>query len=670
MAAVSAALSAVVFATAGAASSPKGAPGGGLIKKAALGQLKPAKMRVTTPTGRTVTKTMPFMSTASIVAAQEVLGVGAAEERLEGADAAGSGDIGLDAAGGQNATGSGPAHSLGCGGRSRGAKGNVRVNQDCTFRRQAEEEIVYNPADPNNLVAGQNDSRVGFNQCGVDFSTNNGKNWGDMLPPFRQHVNSPEDAAPNTIADGPGTLHTYDADSDPTLAADNAGNTYFSCVAFDIFSNASMLYVTRSPAGAEGSFYYNVPLAGRRFIVAEDNNPGIFHDKQFITADYFQTSPNRGNVYVTWTVFKFDPRCGPQPNPDMEERYCSSPIYGSMSTDHARTWSAPELISGTSDAFCVLGNFFNPEEPANACNFDQGSDPIVLPNGDLEVVFNNGNTPSVNGQQLGVHCHPTGDSAAGTAHLNCVEPSKVGNDVAEGEPQCDFGRGPEECIPGGFIRTNDFPRILTQNSGNNHLYAVWQDYRNDEYDIQMSISTNGGLTWREAGTVNPDRGLDHYFAAVEQTPKLDDHIGVSYYRTARVPNENQPSSNTFTGGAIFAPCGPGGAVPPGAELCAGVKQQDSDYVLAGGTAAELPYDFKVVAPPFAPPDGIQAGFNGDYSGLAINKGDDAHPIWSDTRNADPFTPTNGVVHDEDVFTDNVGLPNGRGRPSVGQIGKS
>jgi len=66
------------------------------------------------------------------------------------------------------------------------------------------------------------------------------------------------------------------------------------------------------------------------------------------------------------------------------------------------------------------------------------------------VIFNNGNTPAgnPNGQQLGVVCHPTGNSANGTAHLNCAEPTKVGDDIITGEPQCDFGRGPEECIPG------------------------------------------------------------------------------------------------------------------------------------------------------------------------------------------------------------------------------
>jgi hypothetical protein len=636
----------LAFAGGGPASSSAGDPG--IARGAALGKIKPAKIVITSG-GTTTTRTLPFISDGTIVAAQQALGVLAGDERAEGADAVG-GDIDLDGAGGggSTTTGSGPAHSLGCGGRT--SAGNVRVNQDCTFRRQAEEEIVYNPADPNNLVAGQNDSRVGFNQCGTDFSTNNGKNWGDELPPFRQKVNNPaaEEPTPadpnrHTIAGGEGTLHTYDAGSDPALAMDSRGSAFFSCVAFDVFSNASLLYVTQSPLGAEGSFYYNIGMFGRNFVVAEDNNGLIFHDKNFIAADIYPSSPNRDNVYVTWTVFHFT----------TTGDYERSPIFGSMSTNHGLTWSTPEEISGTSDTLCFFGNFFDPTQPEHACNFDQGSDPVVLPNGDLAVVWNNGNTPAgnPNGQQLGVLCHPTGSSPAGTAHLNCGSPSKVGDDVITGEPQCNFGRGPEECIPGAFIRTNDFPRIVTENTQNNHLYVVWQDYRNHEYDIQLAVSTDGGVTWTERGTVNPDRGLDHYFPAVDQSPQGNDRVGVSYYRTERIPNEN----TTPSGG--FAPGQPG------------VQTSNSDYVLAGGTRAETPYDFKVISPVFPPPDGIQAGFNGDYSGLVINKGTDAHPIWSDTRNVDPYAPTNGVVNDEDVFTDNVGLPNGRGKAGTGRIGR-
>ena len=52
----------------------------------------------------------------------------------------------------------------------------------------------------------------------------------------------------------------------------------------------------------------------------------------------------------------------------------------------------------------------------------------------------------------------------------------------------------------------------------------------------------------------------------------------------------------------------------------------------------------------------------------INEGADAHPIWSDTRNVNPY-PENGVTHDEDIFTDNVGLPNGKAKIETGTIGK-
>ena len=81
----------------------------------------------------------------------------------------------------------------------------------------------------------------------------NGKHWGDLLPPFRQRTNHPELMGPsasnpnnNTILGGDGTGHTYDAGSDPASAVDSQGRAYFSCVTFDVASNASGLYVTQS----------------------------------------------------------------------------------------------------------------------------------------------------------------------------------------------------------------------------------------------------------------------------------------------------------------------------------------------------------------------------------------------------------------------------------------
>jgi hypothetical protein len=616
------------------------------LQNAVRGRLRAPQIPVMRNGRQVGTKRSSFLSSGLLKAAEEVDnrgGVSAADDRLFAADGAvtaetGKRDIGISGG------------TLGC--RNRNTNGNVRVNQDCTFRRNAENDIVHNPAQPTNLLAGSNDSRVGYNQCSIAWSLDNGRHWGDLLPPFRQKLNNPEAMVPtpedpnsHTILGGPGTLHTYDAGSDPSPAMDSRGRGFFSCVTFDVASNASMVYVTQSPRGAKGSFFYNLGTGGpddRNFVVAEDNSPLVFHDKEFIAADSFKRSPNRDNVYVTWTVFRFDPSCRGG-TPDVPA-FCRSPIFGSMSTDHGFTWSTPEEISGANAQLCFTGNFFDPSRPAAECNNNQGSDPTVLPNGDLVVPFNNANTalenPSL--QQLAVRCAPSGDSAAGTAHLNCAPPTKVGDDVIANEPVCDFGRGPEECIPGPWIRTNDFPRSATH-TRNGHVYVTWQDYREGEFDIQLARSTDGGRTWSATHTVNPDRGLDHYFPAVDVAEVATGRarVGVSYYRSERVPGENTSPPDGFT---------------PGRDP--GVQEGLSDYVLAGGRTLRTPFNFTRLSPVFVPPDGVQAGFNGDYTGLTINFDVQAHPVWSDTRNRDPFAPNNGVTVDEDYFTVSRNLPSG------------
>jgi hypothetical protein len=580
--------------------------------------------------GRTVTRRLPFISSGTLFsAADRVSGPLAPAPRARAAAAPAPG---LSAA------------TLGCSGRT--SNGNVRVNQDCGFRLQSEEGITYNPVQPTHLLAGMNDERQGRNQCGIAYSLDSGRRWGDQLPPFQAWRNAPQLMQPtsddpnrNTINGDPGTLGIYQRASDPALAFDSRGRAYFSCIAFDSNTNATGVFVTASPAGANGSYFFNIDTGnqpfnrpiGRAFKVVEDNTVQVSHDKEFIVADTYASSPNRDNVYVTWTVFRFGP----------DGRFLRNPIFGSMSTDGAKTWSTPEEISGNSPTVCFFGNAFDPTQDAHQCDLDQGSDPVVLPDGSLEVAFNNGNTPAgnPNSQQLAVHCRPTGSSPLGTARLRCGTPVRVGSDITVNEPQCDFGRGPEECVPGDFIRTNDFPRLAVRHS-NGHLFAVWQDYRHGEFDVQLSRSTNGGATWTPAVTVHASRNRDHYepAVAVAQSATGSDRVGVSYYRTGRVPGEN----TTPAGG--FSPSDPG------------VQDRDSDYALAGGVGISAPFAVTVVSPTFPPPGGDQFGFLGDYSGLTITPDGQAHPIWADTRNADPLAPANGVAVDEDVFTAGTALP--------------
>ncbi len=169
-------------------------------------------------------KTIPHPSGATEVAWDE--------ERQQASDAqsgtAAASDLPPDAT----------ASAVGC--ANRGSATNPRVNQDCTLRRQAEEQIAVNPTDPQNIIAGQNDSRIGYNHCGFDYSLDGGAHWGDGIPPYYQHTN-------------PGTGHTYDAASDPTVTFTGDGTAWFSCIVFDINSNASALFANPSTVALKGS---------------------------------------------------------------------------------------------------------------------------------------------------------------------------------------------------------------------------------------------------------------------------------------------------------------------------------------------------------------------------------------------------------------------------------
>jgi hypothetical protein len=81
-----------------------------------------------------------------------------------------------------------------------------------------------------------------------------------------------------------------------------------------------------------------------------------------------------------------------------------------------------------------------------------------------------------------------------------------------------------------------------------------------------------------------------------------------------------------------------------------------DYVIAGGRNLATPFAFAVLSPRFPAPDGIQEGFNGDYTGLVVIGAGNAHPIWSDTRVAVPKPHFDHETVDEDVFTDSLRLP--------------
>ena len=488
------------------------------------------------------------------------------------------------------------------------AQTNTRVNQDCSFRRQAEEMIQLNPLDEKNIIAGQNDSRIGFNHCGYDWSFDGGKDWGDQLPPFWQFV----------LLDG----HTADACSDPTGAWDSRANAYAGGILFDINSGANAVVVMKSNAGNGGAFYHTpAPLTFQEYrdtpvgVVANDDGELFFNDKELMTADTHPSSPKRDNVYMTWTRFNAAGH---------------SPIYFGQSTNGGATWSAPNEISGSNAAICTF-------PVVGPCNDNQGSDPVVGPDGTIYVAFANGNVPGAGIEQvLMVKC-PVGLDCSNSA--NWTSPIKVGDMIATHPvgPPSQNGCPNRQCLPPNGYRVPDETSVTISVDRNSKLYVSWADHRNNtnpncqlgapaggsgpcDHDIHYAYSTSGGTTWSATRTITPRSqfGETAQWQPWSEVTTDGSRLWVAYYDRS-YGNCEATGCNDITAAEITNPA-----------------TASPSIAYARVTTGSMPNLTPATNP-------VQAGFLGDYMWVDTDSHGDAHIVWADTR------PHAGTAPEEDVY---------------------
>ena len=498
---------------------------------------------------------------------------------------------------------------------------NTRVVQDCSLRAQAGEALAVNPADENNILVSQNDSRVGFNHCGFDWTLDGASHWGDQTPPFFQFQ----------LLDG----HTADACADPSITWDSEGNAYIAGEVFDVVDPENGIVVAKSNAGIHGTYFHS-PDSSKGFqeyqtvplgVVANDDEPGITNDKPSIVADASPSSPKRDNVYVAWTRF--------QPEEEAGTRIVS-PIFFSQSTDGGKSWSDRIEISGE-----------NPDVCPGECFNDQGAQAFVGPDGTIYVVFSNidgleGPSPRI----LFVKCPGNEDC---TIEESWTEPEIVAPLVG-GEPTGPSPKGcPSSagCLPPNGYLVNEMTSLSTSVDAAGNVYVAWADFRNNtnpnctgpassasapcDNDVFYVVSTDGGEHWSDPRNVTP-RSNSRFGETAQWQPWSEvagdgSRLWVGFYDRAYGDCE-ATGCNDITAAEIIAPA-----------------SESPTYSYSRVTTGSMPNLTTADNP-------LEAGFLGERMALDVDSQGRAHLAWADTRQHA------GAAPEEDVYYARVPAPVG------------
>ena len=516
------------------------------------------------------------------------------------------------------------------------------VNQDTAAAPQNETAIAVDPNNPSRIVGAANDyvsrtwscfiggtpcSALGDAYSGTYFSTNGGASWCCV---------SSDPAHLGTLIPGVERLTggQYDAGGDPTLAFDSRHNVYYAGLGFNRESPPNTVTVSKGTFGP-GGLTWSQPT-----FINQTTSPSTLNDKEWIAADSHATSPFRDRVYVTWTRFLFNPSNG---------AYIQSPIMFAYSTDGGATFSAPKLIAGN-----VL--------------FDQGSRPVVGPDGTLYVFWD------------GATRHDALDSewmAKSTdGGATWSKPVAVAT-VADIVPLRDTA-----------FRVNSYPAAAVAPNGD--VYATWTgevpndgstyagtngcaDFIVGEAAVRAnchsaavySKSTNGGATWSAPAPV---------FAA-------GDRVAVGYPvtnpdgSTLNAPSPLRPVEDVFPAAAASAngkvylgayrgttvspwqTCAAAPAPPIGRITCTTLGNYIHNTRLAYVVRDVTTNVTQTVSTQLINTrHGFGGGFFGDYTDMTAEPNGTFHALWTDSNNKQTvvwffgaeFVPT--VLNQQDVVT--------------------
>jgi len=516
----------------------------------------------------------------------------------------------------------------------------VTVNLDTAGAPQNETAIAVDPNDPSRVVAAANDyvtrtwtcnvngtpcSGLGDGYSGTYFSNDGGLTW---------CCNSSDPDHLGTLIPGVDRLAggQYDAGGDPALAFDSQGNVFYAGLGFDRTAPPNTVAVNKGTFDGSGKLSWGAPV-----FINQTTSPSTLNDKEWIAADSNASSPYHDRVYVSWTRYIFNGHNG---------NFVQAPIFFAYSTDGGSTFSTPTNISGN-----VL--------------YDQGSRPIVGPNGEVYVVF-------------------FGQTRLGALPGTYVAKSTNGG-ATFGKPVKVADVMPVLTLANTAFRNDSFPAGAAAPNGD--LYTAWTTMmsnsgglcptqtRNGCHNVTVySKSTDGGATWTDQAPIFPALDASTQTAVgypVTQpdgttlnAPATPRHVDTQWPAVAISPSGVVYMS--AYGADVISPwqtCASGPTPPVGRITCDAlgpyIHNARLDYYVTNIGSGGVQ---KVSTHPINTRNGFGGGFIGDYTDLAVGSDNAYHAFWTDTNNKQTvvwwygfeFVPT--VINQEDVVTASGTIP--------------
>jgi hypothetical protein len=363
---------------------------------------------------------------------------------------------------------------------------NIRINSDNSGQVQNEQQVVVNPANPDNVVAVWRDFRLGYRRVGVGYSMDGGLSWVDQLFPLVQ----------------------YPQASDPALTWNAAGTIYALILSYD-------------PVGEDGLFVSpstNGGLTWGPFLPAVNAVSGTFEDKELIACDR-TGGQYHNNLYIAWARFT--------------NNQTVSRINFVRSANGGSAWSTPVFVSdNTSVQWPVPAVGANGEVYVAWVNYSPASIRFdVSTNGGVSFgtdrTVQNTSFASTNiNPALAIFCYPamdvdiTNGPNRGNIYIAYANRVTGSNDVDLFLTRS-ANNGTTWSTP---VRINDdafangadqfHPWLVCDENGTLHL--IFYDRRNNIpqnllMDLYYTSSTDAGQTWspnQRLTTVSSNPGLD------------------------------------------------------------------------------------------------------------------------------------------------------------------